>query len=99
MPLESDIMKEKFLKTKILQNLKTQAPQVFMSDRMRAFKKVTDWKQRTEIIHERPDGFTKPNIANNTIWSNAKKSKANSNSYYSKMISPMLSSTTIIKKG
>jgi hypothetical protein len=99
MPLESDIMKEKFLKTKILQNLKTQAPQVFMSDRMRAFKKVTDWKQRTEIIHERPDGLIKQNIANNTIWSNAKKSKANSNSNYSKMMSPMLSSKTIIDKG
>lgn len=49
-------MKEKFLKTKIGQNQNTHANQVSMSARMQAFKKITDWKQRTEIIHERPDG-------------------------------------------
>jgi hypothetical protein len=56
MPLDSDIMKEKFLKARVSGTQPTPANQVFMSDRMRAFKKITDWKQRTEIIHERPDG-------------------------------------------
>jgi hypothetical protein len=89
-------MKEKFLNKKIVHQQRTHESTVSMSDRMKKFQKAENWKQRTAIMHERPDNSIKSKDANNTIWGGSKKPRGNPSSNYAKILCPMMSSKTTI---